>query len=370
MSKRVFFAVLCVLASLQAQAWGQYQNFAPPGASYPPGPYAQGMPGSYSPAPAQMVAEQGGEPCPGGCGSSCQWEGFADFLYLRPRDASVAYGVVFNGPPDTRPTAATPVQVSPVASVSFNYEPAWRTGISRNLDECSSVQITYTHFQVGDNDSLSTNQYQIRSMVSQPSTWISNSLSDFLNAQATYHILFDVGDVDYRWTFASGQQYSLTLLGGGRYCSLNEDFLGQFNTATAEAVQTHIGFEGGGLRFGLEGERHGSSGYFVYGRATASFIAGQAHSTYVQTDSYSDTDTVNTAYHSDRIVSIVDVEAGVGWMGPGERFRIMAGYMISSWFNMLNTNEYINAVQTNNFSGNMGSTLTFDGFFGRAELRF
>ena len=104
--------------------------------------------------------------------------------------------------------------------------------------------------------------------------------------------------------------------------------------------------------------------------ATASFIAGQARSTYVQTDSYSTVDMVNTGYNSDRIVSILDVEAGVGWQCPDGSLRIMAGYMMSGWFNTFQTNQLIQAVQTNDFSGSMGSTLTFDGFFGRAELRF
>jgi hypothetical protein len=79
---------------------------------------------------------------------------------------------------------------------------------------------------------------------------------------------------------------------------------------------------------------------------------------------------VDTGYHSDRIVSILDLEAGLGWMAPGEHFRIMAGYMMSGWSNVLKTDDFVHAVQTNNFTGGMGSTLTFDGLFGRAELRF
>ena len=208
MRKRLLLAALCALAGLQAPAWGQYQNYAPPGAFYPPGANAPAMPGSYYQPSAPVATDQGSDLCQGTC-SSYGWSGFADFLYLRPRNDGVAYGVIFNGPTDTRPDAATPIQVSPVASVDINYHPAWRTGIARSLDDRIAVEVTYTHYQGGGDDSLNTEPpLLIRSMVSQPSTWISNSLSDFLHAQATFHVLYDLGDMDYRWTFASSQQYS------------------------------------------------------------------------------------------------------------------------------------------------------------------
>ena len=393
MRKRLLFAALFTLAGLCAQARGQeYPNYAPPGAAYPPGPYqpaaagpyAQVMQGPYGPgaqgpygpamqapccpAPAAAATDCCGESCHGTCGDY-HWDGFADFLYMRPRNANVAYGVVFNGPTDVPPAAAAPIQVSPVSAVDIDYQPAWRVGIARALDECSAVEMTYTHFQGGGDDSLSTSPpLLIRSEVSQPSAWISNSLSDSLSAEATQHMLFDLGDVDYRWTFASSQQYSLTLLGGGRYCNFDQDFLGTFATGEGQTVQTHINFQGAGIRIGLEGEHRGAHGFFVYGRGTASFVAGDARSTYVQTDF--GLPTVETGYHSDRIVTMLDAEVGIGWMGPNERFRVMGGYMMSGWFNALTTNDLVQAVQTNNFAGSLGSTLAFDGFFGRAEYRF
>jgi hypothetical protein len=43
--------------------------------------------------------------------------------------------------------------------------------------------------------------------------------------------------------------------------------------------------------------------------------------------------------------------------------------MLSGWFNVVRTDQFISAVQQNNFVG-LGDTLTFDGFTGRIELRF
>ena len=52
--------------------------------------------------------------------------------------------------------------------------------------------------------------------------------------------------------------------------------------------------------------------------------------------------------------------------------RLSAGYMYSIWYNVTRTNEWINAVQHNNFvdqSDNFNSFLAVDGFVTRLERR-
>jgi hypothetical protein len=49
-----------------------------------------------------------------------------------------------------------------------------------------------------------------------------------------------------------------------------------------------------------------------------------------------------------------------------------ADYTVAAWFNSLLTPEFIDAVQTNNFSkqgDNLSNTLWFDGVLGRIEFR-
>ena len=46
----------------------------------------------------------------------------------------------------------------------------------------------------------------------------------------------------------------------------------------------------------------------------------------------------------------------------------MAGYMMSGWFDTFQTNQLIQAVQTNDFSGSMGSTLTSTVSFGPRRI--
>ena len=106
----------------------------------------------------------------------------------------------------------------------------------------------------------------------------------------------------------------------------------------------------------------------VYGRGAASFVGGVFRSSYTQDDLLG-TRVVDTAWTAGRLVTMLDLEVGVGWVSPADRFRCSVGYMVSGWYNVVKTDEWIGAVQRNNFVG-LGDTLSFDGLTARAELRF
>jgi hypothetical protein len=389
MKARRLFLIAGALLAVSGQAWAQYsQGYTPPTA-YPPmtayappgaGPYGAGPYGAQPmsmpcPMPAQGAYMPG---VPVGCPSACddcpppwavsKFSVYGDYLYMRPRNEAIAYGVVFNGPLATPPDAATPVQVAPPGEVRIGFQSAYRAGASYALTETSAVAGTYTHFQGDDASSISTDTFLIRSMVSHPSTWVDNAESDFLQASGYNRMKFDLGDVDYRWTFLQNCRYMLTFIGGARYGELDQDFRAHFLFNTEETVTTRVRFEGAGLRLGLEGERHGCNwGLFVYGRGVASFMAGTSRATYLQVNNF--VTQVETGYRADLIVPTLDLELGVGWMSAGERIKISAGYMMSAWYNVVKTDEFIQAVQHNNFIG-LGDTLTFDGLVAHAEVRF
>jgi hypothetical protein len=384
MKTKLFFAVASVVLVLHGTAWAQYgPGYAPPMA-YPPAAYAPGAPAAYGPGPMMMGPGQPMPmPCPEAQGAPCDsgdcfpplmsvygWNAFGDFLYMRPRNAQVPLAVAVP-PGSPPPSLLTPIQSTPVASAELDYQPAWRVGIGKTLDACSRISATYTRFDGDSNVALTApDGLQLRSLVQHPTTWDPGSVSDFLDAFATYEIEFDLGDVDYRYTFLSSSRGSLTFLAGVRYANLRETFLGSFtNVAIEEVVSTSTHFEGAGPRVGLEAERRNCDlGLFVYGHSTANFIAGNAHSSYVQQDNLRGV-TVLTGFNSQRIVTILDLEVGVGWSSPGERIRVAVGYQVSGWFNMLKTDDLVRAVQQNEFVG-LGSTMTFDGAVARAEVRF
>ena len=317
-----------------------------------------------SPGMGRFANGGGGNPCADPC---YQTQVFGEFIYLRPRNAEVAYGVAIDGP-IVAPPVANPIQVGPVGVVDPDYSPGFRVGFTSAFDEWSDVGVIYTHFESSTSNAISTNPPDvIRSLVSHPSS--QSAASDFLWGRARYDIDYDLVDVDYHCVFASGKQYSANCLVGVRYCGLAQDFRADFANNGTELVTTDIKFDGGGVRFGLEGERRAAcSGFLVYGTAAASFIGGEFRARYFQGESV-DRSVVDTSWQAGRIVTILDLELGIGWTSASGCLRFTTGYLFSAWFNTVKTDEFINAVHANDFVG-LGDTLTFDGLTARAELRF
>ena len=376
MAKRTFFVIVCVVLSVSATAWAQGPGYALQGPYGPPaGPWVGGpgeaqaaQPGAMQAGPAPQSAANVvamGDPCCVDNQPIPKWESFGDFLYMRPRNANVAYGVVYNNTlPDT-----PPVQLSQPGVASIDYHPGLRVGIAKSLDECNAVVATFLHYEGENRDSISTTQDLIRSMVSHPISPI--VIGDWAQAASDYSMISSVADVDFRWTFENQNDTRLSLLGGIRYASLDQrlDVTGTTPFATdIESVHSQVNFEGGGLRIGFEGQRRTPLGIVFYGRAAASVVAGTFRCAYTDTSGLNGP-VVNTGYPADRVVPMIDAELGAGLSLRDDKLRLTAGYSFSGWFNMVRTDQFIGAVQANNFTG-MHDTLTFDGFVGRVELQF
>jgi hypothetical protein len=296
------------------------------------------------------------------------WHFFGEFISIRPRDVAVAYAVPTSGPISE---GSVPVQITKPGIIDFDYKPGFRVGFSRAMTDCGSLGASYTYFDGSAANSISTDPSPvIRSMVIHPSTL--DATGDWLEVDAQAFIKFHLVDLDYRWTFLSCDRYSMNLVAGLRYGNLQEDFRSLMLYNGAELVQSNIRFEGGGIRLGLEGERRlGCTGLSIFGRGTASFLGGSTRAVYTQDDAFAGR-LVDTGWKGGRVVDILELELGLGWTSPKERLRFTAGYMFNAWQNMVKTDQFINAVQTNNFVdlGKSDSNLTFDGLFLRTELRF
>lgn len=312
--------------------------------------------------------ECGDVACGETCGSCCptRLRVFGDFLYLRPRNAEVVYAVPFDGP--VVPPPAVPIQVGRIATVDPDYEPAFRVGVERCLNECSSIGVTYTHLDTETSDSISVDSPRVlRSMVIHPSTL--DAAADWLDASATHDINYRLIDADYRRVWLCGPRHRVSYIAGARYGRLEQSFRSTFASLGTESIGTDIDFDGGGIRVGLEGERQAPcSGFLVYGRAAASFMAGEFRGRYTQGSS-SDPEIVDASWKAGRLVPTLDLELGVGWATPSGCLRMTAGYMVSAWYNTVRTSDFIGAVQSNDFGG-LHDTMTFDGFVVRSELRY
>jgi hypothetical protein len=135
-------------------------------------------------------------------------------------------------------------------------------------------------------------------------------------------------------------------------------------------LDTEIDFDGGGIRVGIEAERYAPcSGWMVYGRGIASVVGGEFRADYDQRSSFADPE-INTRWKAGRVVTMLDLELGLGWTSCGGRLHLAGGYLFSAWLNTLGTDEFIDAVNANRFTDIGGETMTFDGLTARAEYRF
>jgi hypothetical protein len=332
------------------------------------------------------------------------WEAFGDFTYLRPRNANVTYGAVFNTTPnvlgapvtnsnqaETSPTSGIPMaQIAAPGTASIDYHPGFRMGFARALDECNAVVATFSHYEGEDQDSISaTAPAFIRPLVMNPATWgyfgtLSNTIgaggnevSDWVSANSDYQMIYSLADVDFLWTFHNQCDTRLSLLAGVRYASLDQrlDVVGNTEGSTALGIgpdvyvsHTQVNFEGGGLRIGFEGQRRTPYGIVLYGRTAASVVAGTFRCNHTEASGLNGT-WVDTTSPIDRVVPMVDAELGAGLSFWNDKLRLTAGYSFSGWFNTVLAGDYISATQSNNYTG-MNNTLTFDGFVSRVELQF
>jgi hypothetical protein len=305
----------------------------------------------------------------GGHCEDCEpcWHVYGDFLYLRPGNDKVAYALQINGA-IVPPAGAPPVQVGPEAVVDNTFDFGFRVGFTRVLNECSNLGAAFTWFESDQANALAVNApIVIRSLVAHPG--LAAAPTDYLTADGTNHIGFRLADVDYRRFLLSDSSGSLNLLAGARYASLEQRFRSVFtNAVTTDNVNTDITFDGGGIRFGLEGNRQTECGLLIYAQGYASFLGGRFVSRYTQATSALGT-VVSTGWDEDRVVSMLDAELGLGWTNASRRLRVTAGYTFSGWLNLISTDDFIRAVRTNN-SVNVSDALTFDGLVARAEIRF
>jgi len=284
---------------------------------------------------------------------------FGEFLYLRPRDSEVAYALPVDGD----------VPIGPVALVDQDYSPGFRVGFQVALDECTSLVATYSQLDSSTSDLVDSGPTPaLRGLLLHPATL--NAATDFLTASANYDLDFRIVDADYRSVLFAGDGYAVNYSLGARYAHLDQDLAVVYtNAGTTETVVTDIDFDGAGLRLGLDAERHSlRRGLMAYGKAFASFAAGEFRADYDHRSTI-DPNVVDTAWTAGRVVTMLDLELGVGWQSPCGHFRVTGGYIMSTWLNTVNTDEWVAEVQSNSFVG-LNDRMSFDGFTARAEYGF
>ncbi len=302
---------------------------------------------------------------------------YGEYLYLRARDSEVCYAVETNSnlaTPGGQTSPSVPIQTSPIAVLDQDFSSGFRAGFGVCLDECSEIGASYTWFDTSTEDSIMRHpDYPIRQispMVLHPAT--PNAETGTAEAAGRHDIEFNLIDIEYRSFLVQGCASHLDYVLGVRWGNLEQNFAARYTDdlsqpENAYEAATDIDFDGAGLRIGLEGER-----YYcrvpvkLYMKGFASLMAGEFDATYKQTFASYD---VDTGWKAGRIVPTFDLELGGGIYLPGGKVQATVGYVFSAWTNVVKTEDWIHAVQTNDFR-DMGDTITFDGVVARVEGRF
>jgi hypothetical protein len=338
-----------------------------------------------TPAPAMaVVPSEGsaccGEACAAACGAcndpcrSCRWQFFGEYLNLEPLNSRVDYAVPMNGP---IVPGQVPVQVGRTGIVEPEFSSGFRAGFARVLDDCSRVGVTYTQFDSSATDTTVVTDQQVApvivGMVLHPSIGAADNFWE--GANATEKVGFKLVDLDYRSRLIAGNTYCVNYLVGARFAELDQNFESNFvRTGVVRTADANVDFDGGGLRLGLEAEKHPcGSGFLVYGTSAASFVAGSFRAHYISVSNVQDPLVVDTTWRATNLVSMLDLELGFGWASANNNLRLKAGYMFSGWYNVVKPSNYIRSVQANDdhpLEGADNNFLGFDGLVARAEVRF
>lgn len=303
-------------------------------------------------------------PCP------CIWQHCtsirASALYLRPRNADVAYAVPMDGP--ISGLVNNPIQIGPVGVVDPDFEVGFDVGLDWAIGCMTSITADYRFLDSTTSNQIATSvPYVIRSLVAHPST--TSAAADFLAASASSYLQMNVLDVGMRHLFVGGDVFAVNYSVGTRFGRLEQTFDSRFEDNGTEQVSTDIDFDGAGIRLGVDAQRYSCHSCLRgYGRAQASFLAGRFESRFLQQQSFDPT-VVDTGWEAGRVVPILDLELGVGWTSRSGCLKVNVGYTFSSWFNMVKTDDLINAVHFNDFA-ELSGVLTFDGLVGQVELSF
>jgi hypothetical protein len=331
---------------------------------------------------AGSVAHGGCDGCDGcrseGCSHCCAYKcsggrcvhrtgAFGEYLFLQARGVDLAYAV----PQDGIGGLGT-VPIGRVGTTNFDNDSGYRAGFTVAIDCCSSVTLTYTSFE-SDIEDITTSDIVIQPLVAFPGTFNVGFTSQL--ASALNHIEFQFIDADFKAIWLSGKNYYLNYVLGGRYANMDQEFEALFPFAPPNGttfVEADVEFDGGGIRFGIEGERMlcACHGLGVYGKFIGSLVAGKSRASYQQINQFNGVE-ATTTWEDSRVVPIVETEVGVSWVSPSGLVRISGGYYVACWSNIVSVPEYIDAVQNMNYvdvAQDSKDTITFDGLVARLEI--
>lgn len=293
---------------------------------------------------------------------------FGEFLFLHPTGGDVAHAQQQDGT-----GGAGTVPFGRIGVPDLHYEPGVRIGGDWAMSQCTSIAATYTYFESNARQRLEAPVIPggggaVGSLVQHPGAALTASAGP---VDARTVLDFQLADAEYRALLVNDKCYWLNGSLGLRWGHLDQEFgqTGVFSGSSAGVIvtQSDVDFDGGGVKFGVDGGRTiGKRGFSIYGRAGLSPLAGSFHSHYRMRNDTTDVQLAEALWSDDRFVTLLDYEVGFAWTGPQRKWRFALGYTASFWYNVVTQSEFIGAVQSNNYD-DVSDTISFDGVTARIE---
>jgi hypothetical protein len=317
--------------------------------------------------------------CGDDCGGSCDFGAaacepclrvYVDWLYLEATGGDIAHAQQQDGL-----GGAGTVPFGDIGTVETEFDNGVRVGFAVACGPCSGFETNYTFYETSAFNSLDApftpgGGGAVGSLVHHPGAAITASVGP---VDAGYEIDYQIFDLLYRSTFACGPHYSASYLIGFQFGNLDQVFAqtGIFGGGSGGLIDTFstIDFDGGGLKAGIDLERNLHCGFAAYGRLTGAMMSGRFSSRYTMFNASTEVLLAQANWKDDRIVPHIEYELGISWTSSSDRWRVATGYMVSHWLNTVSTDEFIDAVQVDNYV-DVEDTLTFDGFVTRLECRW
>lgn len=311
------------------------------------------------------------------CNGTCihRTGAFASYLYLTPRNNDLAFAIPYDGIVPPGGPGGGSVPIGDVAVADLDYSSGFNVGFNLAIDCCSSITASYTWFDTDTSNAITVDAPNVvLPLITLPATF--NAGFTAQQARADYDLQYQLVDVDYRALLWSCKGSYVNYTVGARYAHMESSLRSVFPFAQPDGttfVDADINFDGAGIRFGLEGERRifRRSGLSVYGKGHISALAGEFNSNYAQYTQFQGEG--NTGWSDDRVITISELELGIGWTNRCGNLRVSAGYYFAFWDNVVTMPEYINAVQTPSYvdvNNDDDDNIAFDGLIIRTELLF
>ena len=310
--------------------------------------------------PPEAPAASGGEGLPAGP-TRQPWGGFfvdAEYLYLTPYRRDLDFAIL-------SPNQAGDPE-GPIVSDSWQSRSAFRAGAGYLLpDGAGDVGFAYTYLH-DEQDAFAAQPAGGLLFATQthPGT-VEFAGSAAANATLSYNVF----DLEVGRRLDVGDVVAVRPFGGLRFAQIDQNFTVLYNggDANLDTVGSHLQFDGGGLRAGVQVDWKFLEHFSLYGRAAGALMVGDFRDAQTEFNNGGATTLTNVGESFRKIVPVLDLGAGLAYQCRCVRFSV--GYEVTNWFGLIDTPSFVDDVQQGRYLRNV-SDLGVDGLSVKAEFDY